>query len=347
MPAFRAARRPSGTRLALMTLAMRKREPHDRRCSYVVFLESESAARDQEELAAYLSTLGVAGCEVIVVDPSPPFRFELNARVLRWVGRHVAFAAGHCGADGRLDYVHAADLLASCEKVIVATDEVRYEPESIAAMCETLDSHDAVEPEDFFEIGPWWSGVEAGRLLAQRAIEPGSSHCVTFGFRKSALASLRPLAAILPPPQHRLALAGADVCTKSGVYVKRVSGGFTDWLARRTRIAALAFASPVRSALFFAVLPLLVALVILGGLRLAGMFALLLAVFATAAAIRGRSGASGVFPLRACLFAPLALLESSVSIYLALFLKMRGAEIGSSGVAVPERSGGQRVASGE
>ena len=35
-----------------------------------------------------------------------------------------------------------------------------------------LDAHDCVEPQDYFEPLPWWGGIEAGRMLVHRGIEP-------------------------------------------------------------------------------------------------------------------------------------------------------------------------------
>lgn len=326
---------------------MAHRNPSERTCSYVVFLEADTAGGDHQELAQYLSALGVAGCEVVIVDPSPHLRFALNARVLRWVGRHVALAPEHCTSSGNIDYVRAAASIATCEKVIVATDEVRYEPEAVAALCSALDSYDAAEPDDYYELGPWWSGVEAGRLLAYRAVEPNGAHCVTFGFRRSALQALEPLAAIFSvEPQGGLSIAGANVCTTTGAFVRRLPGTLAVWLGRRTRQAELGFANAIRSGLLFSILPLFVALAILGGARLAATYAISLGVVATFAALRGRAGATRVFPLRAALYAPLALLEASLTIYLALYRRVSGAETAMRGLPVPEKTSSRKVASG-
>ena len=49
-----------------------RRQPTDRKCSYIVLLDQ---AHDLGELARYLTTLGVADCDVVVLDPSPRFVF--------------------------------------------------------------------------------------------------------------------------------------------------------------------------------------------------------------------------------------------------------------------------------
>jgi hypothetical protein len=64
-------------------------------------------------------------------------------------------------------------------------------------------------------------------------------------------------------------------------------------------------------------------------------------------ALRGRGGAATLFPLRACLCAPLWVLERSVSVYWALFRKLNGASADPMRPAVAERGSGAKVASGE
>jgi hypothetical protein len=64
-----------------------------------------------------------------------------------------------------------------------------------------------------------------------------------------------------------------------------------------------------------------------------------------ALALRGRVGAGSVFPLRACFYAPLWVVERSVSVYWALGLRMRGAAAEPAGLLLAEKSS-PRAASG-
>ena len=73
----------------------------------------------------------------------------------------------------------------------------------------------------------------------------------------------------------------------------------------------------------------------------------MIAFSSVALALRGRAGAAPFFPLRACLFAPLWVLERSLSVYWALLNKLRGTSEDTLGVAVPDRASGTKVASGE
>ena len=328
---------------------MRTRPARERRCSYVVVAESAIAAPEElRKLANYLSTLGLAGVEAIVVDPSPRPQFELNSRVLRWVGRHVAPCEGHRSPGGSIDPVRTAADLASCEKVIVAAEDVRYTPEAIGQLCDLLDLHEVVEPQDYLDPLPWWGGIEAGRILVHRGIEPQPDHGATFGFRRAAVRSLRSLGAadVHDDQVRRLASVGAEVYAAGDVFVRRQPGKLDEWWDARPRQAGGDFVLPMKTAFFFSLVPLLLLLATLGGLQLAGGYAGVIAFASMALAMRGRSGAGSFFPLRAVLFAPLWVFERSVSVYWALYRKLRGADEPQR-IAVPDRARGTRVASGQ
>lgn len=314
----------------------------DRKCSYVVLVQSACSTTELRELAQYLSTLSVAGCDVVILDPAPRLQFELNARILRWVGRHRAVAAN-------VDLVRASSSFAACEKVIVAAEDVRYTPAAIHQLCELLESHEVVEPQDYLDPMPWWGGIEAGRILIHRGIEGEPDHGVTFGYRRTAIRGLRSFAPALASETttRRLAAIGAEVYPASDVFVRREPGAFAEWWSARPRIAGDDFVLPVKTAFFFTLVPLLLLLVILGGPQLAGGYASVIAFVSIGLAARGRAGAATHFPMRACLFAPLWVLERSVSVYWALYRKVMGADVATSPVSVPDGAHGNKVASGE
>lgn len=317
-------------RCSLLFGAMRTRQPRERRCSYVVVAEhATGSAGDLRQLANYLSTLGLHDVDVVVVDPSPQPRFDQNARVLRWVGRHAAVKPEYITQSGTIDILRAAVDLASCEKVIVAAEDVRYTPEAIGQLCDLLDLHEVVEPQDYLDPLPWWGGIEAGRILVHRGIEPQPDHGATFGFRRAAVRSLRNLgAADLHEDQaRRLASVGAHVYPAPEVFVRRQPGALAEWVTGRARQAGNDFILPIKTAFFFSLMPLLLLLAILGGLQMAGGYAGVIAFSTVALALRGRAGAGAFFPLRAVLFAPLWVFERSVSVYWALFRRIRGSDV--------------------
>src|SRR5437016_51188 len=266
---------------------MRHRRPFDRRCSYIVVVDGECVG-DLREFAAYLSDLGVAKCDVIVLDGSSEHTFARHRRVLCWVARHIAVRPRHRNITGAVDPLRAAVDLASCDKVIVADARVRYSAQALDELCTMLDAHDAVEPQDYLAPLPWWGGIEAGRMLVDRAIEP-SGRGATFAFRRAAVRGLRDLARVRAPE----------------VFVRRLPPSVDQWLDQRPQQAGDDFDFPIKTAFFLVLLPLALILGVFGGMRLAGGYASAIAFAAVALAVRGRIGAASFFPLRACFYAPL------------------------------------------
>src|SRR5207237_9461382 len=143
----------SGIAFAISTPQMRHRKRTDRRCTYLVVLDGDCGG-DLREFAAYLSELGVAKCEVIILDGSSEHTFARHRRVLCWVGRHVAVRPRHRNLAGAIEPLRVAVDLASCEKVIVAQPTVRYSSTAIDELCAMLDTHESVEPPDHPEPLP-------------------------------------------------------------------------------------------------------------------------------------------------------------------------------------------------
>lgn len=330
---------------------MRHGNEQERRCTYLIAIRRDhEPAGDLRDLASYLSTLAVAGCEVIVVDGSPSCLFESNSRTLRWVARHVAARPRHRNFCGGIDLVRAAVDLSNSEKIIVADENVRYSTEAIDTICTLLDTHEVVEPQDYFEPLPWWSGIEAGRMLVHRGVEPLPDHGATFGLRKSSVRGLRGIDVGWwngDDPVRRLASLGAEVFSACEVFVRRLPPAFTAWLSERPKQADDDFAMPAKTAFFLALLPVAALLAAFGGIRLTGGYAGAIVFGSVALAIRGRGGAAPFFPLRACLCAPLWMAERSISVYWALFRKLRGSAGDPARLPVAEGGTGARAASGE
>jgi len=294
---------------------MRQKPKADRRCTYVISIEK--SVTSLRSLADYLSILGINGCDVIVLDSSPREVFEENRRVLRWVARHVAVRAP-------IDVVRTAAELARTEKIIIAREDVRYDGTDLHDLCTMLDVHEVVEPQDYLDPLPWWGGIEAGRMLVHRGVEPLPDRGATFGFRRGALRALRGFDATgARDPVRRLAAFGAEVFSAFELFVKRCPPALQQWWRERPSAADDDFALPVKTAFFFALIPMTMLLLVFGGPRVAIGFSSAVAFASIVLALRGRSGASSFFPLRACLFAPLWVLERSVSVYWALLRKVQ------------------------
>jgi hypothetical protein len=320
---------------------MRPNRKQDRRCTYVVALSSSlSSSTDSFDLrsfAEYLSTLGVSGCEVIVLDSSD--EIDEHRRILRWVARHVVV---HEPAD----VVRTAASVASCDKIVIATENVRYNVADLTELCALLDAHEIVEAQDYLEPLPWWGGIDAGRMLIHRGIDPHPDRSATFGFRRSILRGLRGFDATgSSDPVGVLALHGAEVVTAPELFVRRCPPQLREWIRERPREADLDFNVPVKAAFFFALIPMAILLAFVGDGRVAVGYSGAVAFASIVLAVRGRIGAGAFFPLRACLFAPLWVFERSVSVYLALLQRMRGTVIEQPAAIATQRS--TRAASGE
>jgi hypothetical protein len=104
---------------------------------------------------------------------------------------------------------------------------------------------------------------------------------------------------------------------------------------------------PVKTAFFFALLPVAIVLAIVGGVRLAGGYAGAIACASFALAIRGRGSDSAFFPPSACLSAPLWVFERSVSVYWALLQTLHGSSTEAAYTSFADRAAGAKVACGE
>ncbi|HEX7150947.1 MAG TPA: hypothetical protein VF618_05625 [Thermoanaerobaculia bacterium] len=327
---------------------MTRKKSQDRRCSYVVTLSTTTTSDDLQDLSRYLSNLCVSDCDVVILDPSPRFLFDQNRRVLRWVGRHIPIGTEYRHSSGEPDIVRAAAAHAACEKVLVAGVDVRYTSEAIDELCEQLELHEVVEPQDYLQPLPWWGAIEAGRMLVHRGIEPSPDHGATYGFRRSAIRGLRGLSATMGDDHvRRLAAHGAEVHAAYETFVQRRPPTLDEWMAQRPRQAGDDFSIPAKTIFFFALAPMLLLLGMLGGAKLAASYGAVIAIGTLVLALRGRNGATAVFPLRAAFFAPLWVFERSVSVYWALFRKLTGATAEASVAVAAQQTDGTKVASGE
>lgn len=309
-----------------------------RRCSYVVTVGDETTEEEVHQLARYLSTLSGAECEVIILDAATGSEFENHRRVLRWVGSH---RPGHDP-----DTLRTAFDAATTEKVIVATACTRYTPAEINQICELLDRYEVVEPEEFIEPMPWWGGIDAARILLLRGVDHPGGDSATFGFRRSVFRPLRGIEELQADSHlRRLMLQGTDFHSARDVFVRRQAPQLRPWLMARAYEARNDFMYPMKAAFFLGLLPLVVVLALIGGARFASGYAGVIAVGAVMLAVRGRAGATKFFPLHACLFAPLWIVERSIGIYWALFQRLTGTPPEPQRTVAPGTAGGARVSS--
>lgn len=312
----------------------------NQRCTYVVpIARDEGSAEDLRPFSEYLSSLNVAGCDVVVLDASPREQAAENRNALRWVSRHVVVDAG-------FDLLRTAASIATCDKIIVAAEDVRYNVADLSELCVLLDVHEFVEPREYLDPLPWWGGIDAGRMLLQRGIGAMPERSATFGFRRTAMRVPRGIQCTeVTDAARTLALCGTDVRPAHDLFVRRCPPALREWVRRRPLQRDHDADAASRTAFFFALLPAALLLALLGGTHALAGCAGAMGLASVVVALRGRAGAGAFFPLRACFFAPLWIVERSLSIHWALVRKMR------AGSAVPapalSRDRRERAASGE
>lgn len=292
------------------------RQNRARSCTYLVPLDASATEADLQSLAPYLSEMDMAGCEVITIDPAPQAALEARSRILRWVSRHIA-------ADG--DLLQIAIDHAGSEKIIVASPESRYTVLEVATICSLLEQNEVVEPGEFVDPLPWWGVLDAGQILLQRGLDQPAARGRTFAFRSAAWRPLRGLEERTEEdPVGRLRTHGAEVHQARDLFVRREPPKRASiWARLRAREASSASTVALHSAFLACLIPMLVILGVAGGAELAGGYAGVIAFASVLVAIRGRGGAARYFPWRICLFAPMTIVERSLTVYWSLFARLR------------------------
>lgn len=320
--------------------------------SYVVPIRWRDGEQRQE-LAAYLAGIGPYCAEVIVVDGSPGEVFAANAKALASHVTHVPPAEDESWLMGKVSGVRTGLRLASHERVVIADDDVRYDPEALRRAAELLEGHDLVRPQNYFDRLPWHARWDTARTLLNRSL--GRDYPGTLAVRRSRVLAMglydgdvlfENLELI-----RTLRVHGGSTVSPLDLYVARVPPSASHFWGQRTRQAYDDFALPLRMALWLAVVPLLL-LAAFGG-RI-GVFAqrggpkirqggtAFAAALSILAAERGRRRAGGavVFPVTSSLLAPVWILERGVCAWLAVLQRLRfgGVRYGDSVIPVAAHS---------
>jgi Glycosyltransferase like family 2 len=307
--------------------------------SYVVPVRWRDGAQ-REELAAYLARVAPLVAEVIVVDGSEPEVFAADAAAWGEHVRHVPPGEGEEWLMGKVAGVRTGVELASHERVVIADDDVRYEPEALRRIAELLESHDLVRPQNYFDHLPWHARWDTARTLLNRSL--GRDYPGTLAVRRSRMLAMgmydgdvlfENLELMRTVRAH-----GGSVAAPLDLYVARAPPSAAHFWGQRTRQAYDDFALPGRMALWLAVVPLL----LLSALRRRPRLALGPVATAVGAAELGRLRAGGreYFPATSSLLAPVWILERGVCAWLAVWQRLRfgGVRYGDSVIPVAAHS---------
>jgi hypothetical protein len=292
--------------------------------TYVVPVRLEAGdARDARDvmagLAGYLRCL-TGHVEVVVVDGSPPAVWRRNHAALGESGglRHLSIDPRFACLNGKVAGVTTGIHAASHEKVVVADDDVRYEPAALRRICDLLDEWDLVRPQNYFDPCPWHAVWDTGRTLLNRAVS--SDYPGTLGLRRSTFLRMGGydgdvLFENLELIRTTLA-AGGRAVTCRGLFVRRLPPTARRFWSQRVRQAYDDLADPGRMAVFLGLLP--AAAWIRRRSGGATLMAGVLACVLLAEGGRRRDGGVAVFPAAASALAPLWLVERGICSWLAL-----------------------------
>jgi hypothetical protein len=292
------------------------------------------------ELATYLAEIAPACAEVIVVDGSPPDVFAANAAAFGEHATHVPPAAGEEWLMGKVSGVRTGLRLASRERIVIADDDVRYDPAALRRTATLLDKHDLVRPQNYFSRLPWHARWDTARTLLNRSL--GRDYPGTLAVRRSRVLAMglydgdvlfENLELIRSVRAH-----GGTTVSPLDLYVAREPPAAGHFWGQRTRQAYDDFALPLRMALWLALVPWLA----LAAARRRPGWALAPAAFSVAAAERGRrrAGGASVFPASSSLLAPIWVLERGVCAWLAVLQRLRfgGVRYGDSVIPLAAHS---------
>ncbi|MEV0195602.1 glycosyltransferase family 2 protein [Nonomuraea sp. NPDC050691] len=276
-----------------------------------------------DELTAYLKELS-RHARVIVVDGSRDELFDRHAERWRGLVTHVRPDPGLRFANGKVNGVTTGLRLARAQHVVIADDDVRYDPAALAGMDALLAGAHLVRPQNHFDPLPWHARWDTARTLLNRAL--GADYPGTFGLRRAFFWEMGGydgdvLFENLELIRTVRARGGVEYHAP-GLYVRRLPPDVSRFWSQRVRQAYDDLAQPVRLALFLSVLPAVAA-----GLARRRFGTLAVAaglVVGLAEAGRRRAGGRRVFPWTASLFAPVWVLERATCAWLAVGAALGG-----------------------
>jgi len=284
-----------------------------------------------EELAAYLRRIGAEVEETIVVDGSPPPLFERHAAALGGVARHLPPDPDLDFRMGKVNGVITGVRASAHEHVVIADDDVRYDPAALRRAVGLLAEADLVRPQNYFDELPWHARWDTARSLLNRAFTGDRTFPVgdfpgTLAVRRAAFVASGAYDGDVLFENLELMrtvrAAGGTVLTPLDLYVARRPPTAAHFASQRVRQAYDDFALPVRLGAFLAVGP--IAAELIRRRRSPWLLVAALATIGVAEAGRRRGGGAERFPLSASLLAPVWVAERAVCAWLAVAARLRG-----------------------
>jgi len=298
-------------------------------CTYLLPIRRVKTSRAElADFAGYFQRLAAAGCEVVVIDGSPPEVFEELDRAWSGLCRHETVDRSHGFLNDKVNGILTGLALPGCEAVILADDDIRYTGPDVARMCALLEWNEMVRPQNYLTPLPWWGRLEAARMLINRAVLKTGDYPGTCGFRRTAFTRVGPYDGDVLFDNEELirhfASAGGVVAYARDFFIRKNAPAFAKWCEQRPRQAYEDFELRVKTAFFATLLPVLFLLRLFAGRKAARIATASAVIGSVALATRGRTeGAARFFPASVCLAAPLWVLERCLSTYWAFWWKLR------------------------
>lgn len=300
------------------------------RCTYLLPIRRvRPNSAEARRFALYFRRLREAGCEVLVVDGSPPEVFASHASHWSRLCRHVGVDPSYKYLNGKVNGVHTGVDLASCEKIVLADDDIRYTAADVERACALLERHEMVRPQNYLAPLPLWARTESARMLVNRGALRAGDYPGTCAFRRSAFRRVGHFDGDVLFDNEEIvrhfALKGADVLCATDFFVLKRPPTFGKWLEQRPRQAYEDFVMRAKTALFASLVPGALLLWLYAGPAAALALALVVALASALVALRGllRDRAYDLFNMTTPLYAPLWVLERALSVYWAFYWRLR------------------------
>lgn len=297
-------------------------------CTYLFPIKASRIEPERiRDLNNYWKKLSRLKCEVLVVDGSAEEIFEFHKKVF-FNCRHIAVDPQYTFLNGKVNGLITGVKEARHEFIIMGDDDIRYESEDIYRMLEGLKKYDLVRPQNYFDPNPFWTKIDTGRILLNRAYFPEGDFPGTFGFRRSIFLAAWPYDGDVLFDNEELVKhlqnRGANILFDTNFFIRRLPPSLEKWMEQRPRQAYEDFVMTNRTAFFLACLP---AILLLGTRRGKGAATLLAAGIAGFSIVKAQKGrntgeAQKFLPVNTLFYAPLWVLERSLSIYLALYWRI-------------------------
>ena len=288
--------------------------------TYLVPLRTNDGA-DVRELASYLEGLSNAVGDVLVVDGSSPEEIARHRAAFAPTVRIMP--TEHVTLMGKVGNVCTGLEHARHAKVVIADDDVRYEPEQLARVSALLEDADVVRPQNFFFPLPWHARFDTARTLLARIT--GGDWPGTLAVRRAPLLAAGGYAGDVLFENLELvrtvrAFGGREIVALD-VLVLRRPPTTTHFFGQQIRQAYDEFARPTRLLVSLIALP---TTLVLARRSRRGLACLVAAVTTSAEAGRRYAGGRRAFAASSSLLAFPWLLWRSACSWIALGAFLRG-----------------------